>query len=138
MKRSPISRRTAIRSKGRPKPVSQKRQDRAQERRDVIDLVHRRDRTCQAVGLFAHDCSGASDVHEVIPRSAWAEGIYEPANCIYLCRRSHDLVTNRTTSAVELGLHVLRSTVDRIGHERAIVAAAIRRELVRSTGGGRL
>lgn len=99
-------------------------------RREVVEYVERRDRVCQAVGridnalnprldMSAMDsvrddllatnppraCGGKLDVHEVIPRSAWAAGQYEESNCLLVCRRHHDWIDDNPEMAHVLGLH---------------------------------
>lgn len=98
-----------------PKPrkrvnaVSDKRLAERPTRQAVVAAVHARDRTCQGVHMIpGHekwDCAGPLDVHEVIPRSAWAKGYLEPANCVLLCRKAHDWVGDNPEAAHAVGLH---------------------------------
>ena len=50
-------------------------------------------------------CGGPDDVHEIIPRSAWAKGYLVDENCILVCRRHHDWIGDNPAAAHELGLH---------------------------------
>lgn len=65
----------------------------------------------EAVGLAVEatnpprTCGGPLDVHEVIPRSAWAAGQYEASNCLLICRRHHDWIDDNPDVAHTLGLH---------------------------------
>ena len=102
MKRSPL------------KPVSAKTKARAADRKKVIEFVHRRDHQCQfwhhAYGVLDHTqvpaaCVGPLDVHEIIPRSVWPAGKYEPTNCVLICRRHHQWVTEHPNDAALVGLH---------------------------------
>lgn len=51
------------------------------------------------------DCAGPLDVHEIIPRSAWAGGWLVPANCVTVCRTHHQWVTEHPAEAHGIGLH---------------------------------
>lgn len=50
-------------------------------------------------------CSGPLDVHEVIPRSAWAKGYLVLSNCRTVCRAHHDWIGLHPLEAHRLGLH---------------------------------
>jgi len=107
MKRSQLQRRTRL------KPLSPKRHA-EQGARKLVEIMTRQrasDR-CEFhhyYKLFIADvpitCAGPLDVHEIIPRSAWAQGYLDPTNCVALCRRHHAWVTDNPSAAHELGLH---------------------------------
>lgn len=86
---------------------SKKREVEAAERRIVIVEVLARDRnTCQAGPLVPEvACHGMLDVHEIIPRSAWAKGYLEPTNCLTVCRAHHDWIGDNPSAAHDVGLH---------------------------------
>lgn len=81
----------------------------------VICEVMERDRyRCQFFQRpFSHDQmvpmypahGGPLDPHEIVPRSAWHDGQYEPTNVIAICRVHHQWIDNHPTLAHELGLH---------------------------------
>lgn len=56
-------------------------------------------------GKAPAECGGPLDPHEIIPRSAWHDGQYEPSNVITICRTHHTWIDNHPTLAHELGLH---------------------------------
>jgi hypothetical protein len=87
--------------------VSPKRAGRARERQLIVDRALARDRwTCQAEKLVPEvECATHLDPHERIPRSVWAEGIYELDNVITVCRSHHRWIDNHPEEAHELGLH---------------------------------
>ena len=87
--------------------VSEKRQARARERDLIVQRAFARDRwQCRAASLVAEvECGGRLDPHEVIPRSAWADGIYDFDNVITVCRRHHDWIKQHETEAHAVGLH---------------------------------
>jgi len=94
----PLQRRTPLRWR------SKKRADRQAERDHVRFIVLRRDRfTCQAIGAPGR-CDGPLDVHELIRRAQWADGIYDPDNCVTVCRQHHDWITTHPEEAHQLGL----------------------------------
>lgn len=78
-----------------------------------------RDRyTCQFWSYVSHNvartapgstypgsCGGPLDPHEVIPRSAWADGALDPSNVVSLCRLHHDWVGDNPDDAHAIGLH---------------------------------
>jgi hypothetical protein len=99
--------------------MSKKRRSQLSARAEVVRLVHERDHTCQfwftawepnqciegdLVGAPVV-CIGPLDVHEVIPRSAWAGGWLEPDNCRLVCRVHHDWIGDHPAEAHRLGLH---------------------------------
>jgi hypothetical protein len=88
------------------RPKSQKRLDEDAERDAVKRRVRQRDgNQCQAKGKAPGRCSGPTDVHEIIPRSAWKAGYLMDDNCIVICRAHHDWVGDYPDDAHDLGLH---------------------------------
>lgn len=98
-------------------PISKKRRAALPERAKVRQVVLERDGyECQfwtkapvdAMDWpnvpFACDRSQL-DVHEIIPRSAWKDGWLVPENCVCLCRRHHEFVTDNPDLAHSIGLH---------------------------------
>lgn len=77
------------------------------ERSLVIVAVKVRDGyQCRAAPLVPHvACGGGLDVHEIIPRSAWARGWLVVANCLTICRFHHRWVDVHPTDAHAVGLH---------------------------------
>lgn len=93
---------------------SKKRDAQKPRRAAVVAQVLDRDGGCQwskaclhggALHLTGLPCAGPLDVHEIIPRSAWAKGYLEPSNCIALCRAHHGWVGDHPTDAHAMGLH---------------------------------
>lgn len=74
------------------------------EREMICRLVRERDRTCQATSAPGR-CSGQTDVHEVIPRSAWRRGYLVIENCLLVCRTHHEWIEDYPDAAHALGLH---------------------------------
>lgn len=88
------------------RPVSKKREAEEAARREVRQIVRSRDRACRAKGAVPDvHCNGPLDVHEVIPRSAWAKGYLVVDNCVLVCRAHHDWIDDNPDQAHELGLH---------------------------------
>jgi hypothetical protein len=87
--------------------VSPKRAARATERQRIVDRAFARARwTCEAEKLVPSvECSAHLDPHERIPRSAWADGIYEFDNVLVVCRAHHRWIDNHPDEAHALGLH---------------------------------
>ena len=51
-------------------------------------------------------CNGALEVHHIIPRSAWPEGVQVESNCVTLCGLAHHpWVTDNPDKAHRVGLH---------------------------------
>jgi NADPH-dependent ferric siderophore reductase len=94
--------------RGRPlRRVSEKRAARGQERDRAVQRAYLRDRwTCQAA-RFVPDivCVDKLDPHERIPRSAWADGIYDVDNILIVCRAHHRWIDLNPTDAHTFGLH---------------------------------
>lgn len=75
-------------------------------RKSVVQQAADRDRGCRAAILVPEvKCRGTHDPHEIIPRSAWRDGIYVLDNVIEVCRHHHDWIDRNPTKAHELGLH---------------------------------
>jgi hypothetical protein len=105
MKRSPL------------RPVSPKRRANLTVRAEIrAQVLERDDYLCQfwtrAKSLDLMNlphvpiaCGGPLDVHEIIPRSAWADGYLVVDNCIAVCRRHHDWIGDYPELAAEHNLH---------------------------------
>lgn len=94
--------------RGRPmRAVSEKRQERYRDRERAVDRAFARDRwTCVAGRIIPEvECGGRLDPHEVIPRSAWPEGIYDTDNIVAVCRRHHEWIDHHPDGAHAVGLH---------------------------------
>lgn len=93
--------------RGRLNQVSPRRAARAAERERIVQRAFARDRfTCQAAKLVPDvECSRRLDPHERIPRSAWADGIYDLDNVLTICRNHHRWIDLHETEAHALGLH---------------------------------
>ena len=104
--------------RGRLRQVSSKALARRSERADIRFEVHGRDRVCQFPNYVSvaymnsfsplppsFECGGRLDVHEIIPRSAWAEGQYDLDNCVLVCRAHHQWIDNNPALAHDIGLH---------------------------------
>lgn len=87
--------------------VSEKRAERRGERDLAVDRAFAREGwRCVARDLVVDlDCRGQLDAHEIVPRSAWADGVYDPDNIVPVCRAHHDWITNHESEAHALGLH---------------------------------
>jgi hypothetical protein len=92
--------------------MSKKREAERPERAEVRRKVHERDgHECQGPKYAPwircwHPAGEPLDVHEIIPRDAWAAGYLVVANCITLCRGHHDWVTDYPDAAAAVGLHM--------------------------------
>lgn len=108
MKRSPMS------------PMSAKRRAALPERAAVKQAAHERDAwLCQFWSFYDRAdsterlpmpalplaCGGQLECHEIIPRSAWADGWLVLENCVTLCSRHHLWVTDHPGAAHVIGLH---------------------------------
>jgi len=87
--------------------VSEKRRARQYERNLAVGRAMARDHyRCRAVLLVPEvECHGRLDPHEIIPRSAWSEGIYDADNIACICRAHHHWIDNYPNAAHALGLH---------------------------------
>ena len=127
MKRTPLNRKTPLQGAGQLRrapirQVSKKRQTQIPRRQAVCQEVRTRDVTCrfwhhvhdllfttgQHVDGYPDECTSSLEVHEIIPRSAWAAGWLVPSNCVLLCGGPgghHAWVTDNPSAAHLLGLH---------------------------------
>lgn len=106
MKRTPLRRGQPPRRTGRPKPVSSRRAEENEERRDVRLLVNARSGGwCEACWVLRPGLEPlpASDLHEILTR-ARGGSITDPANLLHVCRPCHDWITANPRPAAELGL----------------------------------
>lgn len=103
----PLKRGKPLKRTGRLSQRSKTREEEAADRRIVVLEVLARDRNaCRASALVpAVSCRGPLDVHEVIPRSAWAKGYLVAGNAVAVCRAHHDWIGEHPTEAATLGLH---------------------------------
>lgn len=88
-------------------PRSARAIERGPERHRVrtAALVRDRDR-CQAEHRVPEvRCGGPLDPHELVPRSAWAEGQYVLDNVLTVCRRHHDWIDDNPAAAHDRDLH---------------------------------
>lgn len=87
--------------------MSEKRQARRYERDQAVERAMARDHwKCRAAFLVPEvECNGRLDAHEIIPRSAWADGIYDVDNIAAVCRAHHHWIDRHPTDAHALGLH---------------------------------
>lgn len=95
------------RSHRRIAPRSERALAKLPERARVVDEVWTRDRgQCRAERLvFDVKCGGPLDPHEIIPRSAWADGDVVVDNVVIVCRRHHDWIGDHPQAAHAIGLH---------------------------------
>lgn len=92
------------------KPIpreSSRRKDERRERERVVDAAFKRDRWQCRAALAVRDveCDSHLDGHEIIPRSAWAEGHLVLDNVLTVCRSHHRWIDLHPTEAHALGLH---------------------------------
>jgi 5-methylcytosine-specific restriction endonuclease McrA len=72
----------------------------------VVDAAWDRDQgRCQATRVTHVKCGGALEVHEIIPRSAWAGGELCLDNVILVCREHHRWIGSHPMAAHAAGLH---------------------------------
>lgn len=75
-------------------------------RASVVLTCADRDRGCVAKALVPSvKCKGQHDPHEIIPRSAWRDGIYVLDNVVEVCRAHHDWIDDHPDLAHKVGLH---------------------------------
>lgn len=88
-------------------PMSAKRRGEIELRKQVRGQVMERDGfKCRGEGLLPGACSGQLEVHEIVPRSAWAAGYLVPENCLSLCSKTHHpWVTDHPAEAAAVGFH---------------------------------
>lgn len=77
------------------------------ERARVVDAAWERDKgRCQAEYLVPEiRCGGPLDAHELVPRSAWAQGYLDVDNVMIVCRAHHRWIDNNPEAAHAVGLH---------------------------------
>lgn len=98
--------------------ISKRRRGELPARRALVARVIHRDRSqCQFARYWLHagrlgdpfadarPCRYPLDVHEIIPRSAWAGGWLDDTNCVVLCRAHHEWVGDHPDHAHAIGLH---------------------------------
>ena len=91
----------------RLRPFSRRRiNDRERRRALVARRLLQAGNRCQgsAYGV-EHDCAGPLDVHEIVPRSAWAAGYLVDENTVVVCRSLHDWIGDHPNEAHDHGLH---------------------------------
>jgi hypothetical protein len=112
MKRTPLKRKTPLKRGGRLQSVSAKRKaeqgDRDECRRLVMARAAGRCEVCPRIAdvdpVTASECyRTASDVHEIKTR-ARGGSIFEPENCLAVCRKAHDWIHANPALATPLGL----------------------------------
>lgn len=115
MKRSPLQRKTPLRSgsqlkRGKPmRQVSKKREKLNRARRDfVAGFLAARPRCEAREPIMNHDVEHrchiwSVDVHEVVTR-ARGGSILDPDNCRAICRACHDWIHANPKAATEAGL----------------------------------
>ena len=94
--------------RGRPlRHISEKRLARQAERERAVELAFRRaGYACVlAERVPGLRCRGGMDAHEIVPRSAWPEGMYEADNIVPVCRVHHDWIGSHEAQAHALGVH---------------------------------
>lgn len=85
---------------------SAKRRREAIPRAEVSVQARERDGGCVGRGLIPdHECSGALDPHERIPRTAWPGGHLVLDNVVTVCRAAHEWIHANEIVAHGLGLH---------------------------------
>jgi hypothetical protein len=78
--------------------MSKKRAKRAKERRTLVERVLDDRPICERCSM-----NPSTDVHEVIRRSQWRDGIYVMDNLRALCRRCHRWITEHPQAAHDEG-----------------------------------
>ena len=96
-----------MRSKGRLRPMSEKRKAQQPARDACVRAVKKRAGYRCEVKLESI-CDGGEfwlDVHEIVPRSAgrFSGSITDPENCVAVCRGCHDHIHNNANWAMENG-----------------------------------
>ena len=122
--------RTALKPSGPPKrrkplsAVSAKaagdRAVRAQIRADAV----KRDGRCVLGGRGG--CSGPSDAHEILRRSALAGAATDPRFVVMVCRAHHDLDGSDPMLAEQLGIRIVRWVWDQYGDLALLEAQRLR------------
>lgn len=94
--------------RGRPlRHISEKRLARLAERERAVDeAFYRHHHRCVLATMVPEvPCRGKLDAHEIMPRSAWAEGIYDVDNIVPVCRAHHDWIDAHEPEAHAYGVH---------------------------------
>jgi hypothetical protein len=91
VKRSPLTRRTPLRSHTRLRPMSAKRRRQAPARRALVEQVkERQGGRCLGAEVWPEiACDGVFEVDEIIGRGVWAAGYLVSENCQGLCSAHH-------------------------------------------------
>lgn len=84
------------------RPVSKKRLALRGKRDKVRDQVLERDQNACQAGILGLCTYHATDVHEILTRGRGGS-IYDPDNCISLCRSCHTYITDNPKWAEENG-----------------------------------
>lgn len=87
------------------KPVSKKRLALRSKRDRVREQVLERDQNACQAGIVGLCTFHATDVHEILTRGRGGS-IYEPDNCLSLCRSCHTYITDNPRWAEENGFIV--------------------------------
>lgn len=110
MKRTPLKRTSSLKSGGKLKPRSKKRESEYVERRKLVERMLNERKYCEACPVFAkHDQvvayirRGSVDIHELVRRSQGGS-ILDESNCIAVCRECHIRIGNHPQLAFDLGL----------------------------------
>jgi len=91
VKRSALSRKTALRSQSRLRPVSRKMRRTRVVDRELYDLIAARDGdACQLFSLSDTACRGPLDPCHVLPKGKYPDLRDFPHNLLLGCRRHHD------------------------------------------------
>lgn len=99
MKKVPLTRKVGLR------PVSKKRRSESKRREATrFEVLERDQYACQAC-IYGICTFHATDVHEILTR-ARGGSIYEPDNCLSLCRSCHTFITDNPAFAEEHGFIV--------------------------------
>lgn len=109
MKRTPLKRKTGLKSKGRIRPRSDKRVAHDALRRAFVARVLDARPGCQAGARIVQSDEGAQcdvwscDVHEIKTRARGGDTLDED-NVLAICRRCHDWIHEHPSAALALGL----------------------------------
>jgi hypothetical protein len=118
MKRTPLTRRTPLRSstppqrRSRLRPMSAKRRRQVPARRALVEQVkERQDGRCLGAEVWPEiACDGVFEVDEIIGRGVWAAGYLVPTNCQGLCSAHHRAKHAFPAEAERRGLRRLGSS----------------------------
>lgn len=111
MKRSPLQRKTPLRSRSRLAPMSKKRRAEQAERAEVRRRAFERDgHACQGARLVPDvACAGPLDAHEITPRGSHPGAHLDLSVVVTLCRAHHDWTHANPYAAYAAGLLRRRS-----------------------------